>query len=159
MISFSKNGVIRGLIGCYGNEHLNSHILEFKKCITRYLLLKSINNKYLCQNNELCLWYEGTFKTNSKFKFVHCCHGNKSRKDQTAEMVVFIMFWTIFLEREMFSSNLWCILVKLLPNREINRKWKICDVIPTLYCISVTVRNTTKLFYTSISKIKSILLV
>ena len=34
------------------------------------------------------------------------CHGNRSRKDQTAKMVVFIMFWTIFLEREVFSSNL-----------------------------------------------------
>ena len=34
-------------------------------------------------------------------KFVHW-----SRKDQTAKMVVFIMFWTIFLEREVFSSNL-----------------------------------------------------
>ena len=42
----------------------------------------------------------------AKFKFVHCCHGNRSGKDQTAKMVVFIMFWTIFLEREAFSSNL-----------------------------------------------------
>ena len=41
----------------------------------------------------------------ANFKFVHCCHGNRSRKDQSAKMVVYIMFWTIFLEREVFSSN------------------------------------------------------
>ena len=26
------------------------------------------------------------------FKFVYCCHGNRSRKDQTAKMVLFITF-------------------------------------------------------------------
>ena len=40
------------------------------------------------------------------FKFVHCCHGNRSGKDQTVKMVILTMFWTIFLEREAFSSNL-----------------------------------------------------
>ena len=45
-------------------------------------------------------------KLTANFKFVHYCHGNRSRKDQIAKMVVFIMFWTIFLEREVFSSNL-----------------------------------------------------
>ena len=37
-------------------------------------------------------------KLTANFKFVRCCHGNGSRKEQTAKMVVFIMFWTIFLE-------------------------------------------------------------
>ena len=49
LISLSNNGVIRFYVGCYGNEHLNSHVLEFKRCFTRYLWLKCINNKYLCQ--------------------------------------------------------------------------------------------------------------
>ena len=26
------------------------------------------------------------------FKFLYCCHGNRSRKDQTAKMVLFITF-------------------------------------------------------------------
>ena len=29
-------------------------------------------------------------------KFVHCCHGNRNRKDQTAKAVVFVMFWKFF---------------------------------------------------------------
>ena len=41
----------------------------------------------------------------ANFKFVHCCHGNRIRKDQTAK-IVFLMFWIIFLEREVFSLNL-----------------------------------------------------
>ena len=41
----------------------------------------------------------------ANFNFLHCCHGNRSRKNQTAKMVVFILFWNIFLEREVFSSN------------------------------------------------------
>ena len=41
----------------------------------------------------------------ANFKFLHRCHGNRSRKDQTAKMVVFISLWNIFLEKEVFSSN------------------------------------------------------
>ena len=48
---------------------------------------------------------------------------------------------------------------KIITKQGNKPEMEICDVIPTLYCISVTVCNTTKLFYTSISKIKSILLV
>ena len=36
----------------------------------------------------------------ANFKFLNCCHGNRSRKDQTAKMVVSILFWTIFLEKK-----------------------------------------------------------
>ena len=53
---------------------------------------------YVCGTKDLS-------KLVANFKFVHCCHGNRSRKNQTAKMVVF-MFWTIFLEREVYSSNL-----------------------------------------------------
>ena len=35
----------------------------------------------------------------ANFEFVYCCHGNRSRKDQTAKMVHFITFYTIFLEK------------------------------------------------------------
>ena len=42
----------------------------------------------------------------ANFEFVYCCHGNRSRKDQTDKMVHFVMFYTIFLENEVFSSNL-----------------------------------------------------
>ena len=39
----------------------------------------------------------------ANFQFVHFCHGNKSKKDQTAKMVfVFIMFWGNFFEVEVF---------------------------------------------------------
>ena len=55
LISFSNKRVIRDYVGCYGNEHLNSHVLEFKKCFTRYLWLKCINNKYLCQKQRIVL--------------------------------------------------------------------------------------------------------
>ena len=48
----------------------------------------------------------------ANFKFVHCCQGNRSRKNQTAKMVVLKMFWGIFFEIDVFSSNLWCFLVK-----------------------------------------------
>ena len=33
----------------------------------------------------------------ANFKFVHCRHGNRSRKDQTAKMVVFKL-WAFFLK-------------------------------------------------------------
>ena len=49
LISFSNNRVIRVYVGCYGSEHLDSHVLEFQRCFTRYLWVKCINNKYLCQ--------------------------------------------------------------------------------------------------------------
>ena len=42
----------------------------------------------------------------ANFKCVHCCHGNRTKKDQKAKMVAFIMFWGIFLEIEVFTSNL-----------------------------------------------------
>ena len=66
LVSFSNNGVIRVLCCCYGNEHRDLHILELiiKKCFTRYLRLKCINNEYLCQKQR----YEGFLKTNSKFQ-------------------------------------------------------------------------------------------
>ena len=32
----------------------------------------------------------------TNFKFVHCCHGNSSRNDQTAKMAVFVIFREIF---------------------------------------------------------------
>ena len=44
-------------------------------------------------------------KIKANFKFLHYCHGYRSRKGQTAKMVVFILFWNIFLEREVFLSN------------------------------------------------------
>ena len=48
MIPFSNNGVIRVLCCCYGNIHLNFHILEFKKCFYKiFLLLKCINPRSL----------------------------------------------------------------------------------------------------------------
>ena len=54
-----------------------------------------------------CVWFTKDFsKLIANFKFVYCCHGNRSRKDQKAKMVVFVTFLSIFLEKEVFSSNL-----------------------------------------------------
>ena len=54
LISFSNNGAIRILCCCcYGNVHLNSPILELKKCFTRCLWLKCINYKYLRQKQKI----------------------------------------------------------------------------------------------------------
>ena len=30
-----------------------------------------------------------------EIKFVHCCNGNRGRKDQTAKIVVFMLSWGI----------------------------------------------------------------
>ena len=58
------------------------------------------------RNNRLRLFYEGFFETNGKFLIFILLPWQQGRKDQTAKMVVFITFWTIFLEKEVFSSNL-----------------------------------------------------
>ena len=52
------------------------------------------------------MFYEGFLKLIANFEFLYCCRGNRSRKDQTAKIVLFITFKTIFLEKEVFSSNL-----------------------------------------------------
>ena len=57
------------MVGRYDNEHLNSHVLEFKKCFTRYLRLKCINNKYSCQKQWIAFVLRRIFSiTNSKFQ-------------------------------------------------------------------------------------------
>ena len=44
-------------------------------------------------------------KLMENFKFVHCCHANKSRKGQTAKTVVFIMFLDHFFLKEKCSHQ------------------------------------------------------
>ena len=40
-----------------------------------------------------CVYFTKDFsKLIASFEFVYCCHNNRSRKDQTAKMVVFITF-------------------------------------------------------------------
>ena len=40
-----------------------------------------------------CVCFTKDFlKLTANFEFVYCCHGNRSRKDQTAKTVLFIMF-------------------------------------------------------------------
>ena len=60
----------------------------------------------MSETNNCDCFKKDSSKLIANFKFVYCCHGNRSRKDQTAKLVVFIMFQSIFLEKEVFSSNL-----------------------------------------------------
>ena len=49
-----------------------------------------------------CVYFTKDFsKIIANFEFVYCCHGNRSGKDQTAKMVLFITFYTIFLEKSL----------------------------------------------------------
>ena len=42
-----------GVLFLIWQVHLNSHILKFRKCFTKYFRLKCINNKYLCQKQRI----------------------------------------------------------------------------------------------------------
>ena len=54
-----------------------------------------------------CVCFTKDFlKLIANFEFDYCCHGNRSRKDQTAKIVHFITFYTIFLEKKsLLASN------------------------------------------------------
>ena len=69
----------------------------------------------------------------------------------------FFSFGVVFLKWKYSYQNVY--FGKMISKQGNKPEMTICDTFPTSFCISVTVRYTTKLLCTTVSKIKSILLV
>ena len=54
----------------------------------------------MSETKDCVCFIKNFLKLIANFKFVHCCHGNRSREDQTAKMVVFICFRLFFLKEK-----------------------------------------------------------